>query len=229
MLLAYELYLPLAVAGFGLSSGLPGLWPGGLVVFGVHLAWAVLLGIISLAILKFHPLTSFGYSLGAVVGLTTMILLVSLGNFKMPVWNSTSTALPLPSPATATVTGTLTVTSTVTPLPPTLTLTSPPLTATLTRTPTRTLVPSLTPTQTITPEPTPLWAIVKASTGAFVRAEPKSNSAVVAGVLDGSLVQVKPGVMLESNLVWVHIITSKGEEGWILQYLLVTATPAPGW
>ena len=44
--LAYELYVPLGVAGFGLTSGQAHLWPDGLVVFLVHLAWAVLLGAI---------------------------------------------------------------------------------------------------------------------------------------------------------------------------------------
>lgn len=42
VILAYELYLPLVSAGFGLSSGVPDLFPDGLVVFAMHLAWATL-------------------------------------------------------------------------------------------------------------------------------------------------------------------------------------------
>ena len=42
--LAYELYVPLALAGFGLGSQVPHLWPDGLVVFALHLAWSALLG-----------------------------------------------------------------------------------------------------------------------------------------------------------------------------------------
>jgi hypothetical protein len=38
--IAYELYLPLAAAGFGLSSRIQNLWPDGLVIFTVYLAWA---------------------------------------------------------------------------------------------------------------------------------------------------------------------------------------------
>ncbi|HWQ84774.1 MAG TPA: DUF389 domain-containing protein, partial [Anaerolineales bacterium] len=54
--LAYELYLPLVAAGIGFGSGVPHLWPDGLVVFAVHLAWATLLGAITLGILGFRPL-----------------------------------------------------------------------------------------------------------------------------------------------------------------------------
>ncbi len=62
--LAYELYLPLVTAGFGLGARIPHLWPDGLVVFTLHLAWSILLGAITLVILGFRPLTLFGYTLG---------------------------------------------------------------------------------------------------------------------------------------------------------------------
>src|SRR6266540_4354582 len=58
-LLAYELFLPLCAAGFGLGSSVSGLWPQGLFVFIVHLAWATFFGIITLFFLRFYP-TSFG-------------------------------------------------------------------------------------------------------------------------------------------------------------------------
>ena len=41
--LAYVIYLPVAVAGFGLSSGVAHLFPDGLVLAAVHLAWVALL------------------------------------------------------------------------------------------------------------------------------------------------------------------------------------------
>src|SRR3972149_306503 len=49
--LAYELCIPLAAAGFGLTTQAPHLWPDGLVVFIVHLAWAAMLGALTLVIL----------------------------------------------------------------------------------------------------------------------------------------------------------------------------------
>ena len=57
VLLAYELYLPLAIAGLGLGSGVPHLWPDGLVIYAINLAWGALLGAVTLAILGFRPLT----------------------------------------------------------------------------------------------------------------------------------------------------------------------------
>ena len=39
---AYGLYVPLTAAGFGLGSGISHLWPDGLVLFAVHLAFATL-------------------------------------------------------------------------------------------------------------------------------------------------------------------------------------------
>ncbi|MFC1936915.1 DUF389 domain-containing protein, partial [Chloroflexota bacterium] len=55
--IAYGLYLPLAASGFGLGSGIEYLWPNGLVLFIIHLAWAVLLGAVTLAIMGFRPYT----------------------------------------------------------------------------------------------------------------------------------------------------------------------------
>jgi uncharacterized membrane protein len=65
--LAYALYLPVTVAGFGLTSGEPHLWPDGLVIFAVHLAWSALFGALTLAILGFRPLTLFGYTLSVLL------------------------------------------------------------------------------------------------------------------------------------------------------------------
>ncbi len=91
--LAYELYLPLATAGFGLGGRIPHLWPDGLVVFALHLAWSILLGAITLAILGFRPLTLFGYTLGGAVALIGIILALglssgfeSLGRVIGPLW-----------------------------------------------------------------------------------------------------------------------------------------------
>src|SRR5512147_24981 len=58
-LLAWELFLPLCAAGFGLGAGVDGIWPQGLSVFVVHLAWGTFFGLITLFFLHFYP-TSFG-------------------------------------------------------------------------------------------------------------------------------------------------------------------------
>ena len=76
--LSYEIFLPLAVAGFGIKSGFPHLWPDGLVVFVIHLALAAIIGTITLVFLGFRPLTLFGYTLGGVAALGIIVLLIGL-------------------------------------------------------------------------------------------------------------------------------------------------------
>lgn len=217
--LAYELYLPLLATGIGLGSGEPFLWPDGLVVFAIHLSWGVLIGAFVLLILGFRPLTLFGYTLGGVVTLLAVILAIGISGAGAAF--SAQIALPTPVP-TATPTITLTPTPSLTPVPPTAT-------PTLTITPTQTSTGTLTPT----PSPTPILALITAggnAGGAFLRAEPDFNAETVAVLNNGSLVEVLSDQLVEQDgYFWVNVLTSDGEAGWILQNLLVTATPSPDW
>jgi hypothetical protein len=216
--LAYGLFLPLCAAGIGLGSGLENLWPDGLVVFALHLAWAVLIGAIVLGILGFRPLTLFGYTLGGAVILAAVVLAIALGGLGAVF--TAGVALPTLAP-TLTPTDTATAPLTLTPLPPTSTQTST-VTATTTR----------TATVTITPSPTPILALVVAgeSGGAHLRQEPGFASPSLAVLTNGTILQVFPDLPVqEGSGIWVHVETQDGVEGWILQSLLVTATPAPNW
>ncbi|MCC6147356.1 MAG: SH3 domain-containing protein [Anaerolineaceae bacterium] len=215
--LAYELFLPIGAAAFGLTSGAPNLWPDGLVVFAVHLAWAALAGIIMLLILGFRPANLFGYTLGsslALAGVAAVIILTGVGAAY-----GGKIAL---APPTRTPTPTITLT-------PTLTPTLPP--PTITPTPTKTLLPSRTPTTTVSPAPTPVWAKINAGefSGALVRAEPSTTAEVVTSLLNGMLVEVLPDTLQQDNTTWVRVRTSDGREGWIIRTLLITATPSPAW
>jgi hypothetical protein len=210
---AYGLYPSILVAGFGMSSGIPNLWPDGLAVYVIHLAWGALLGAITLAVLGFRPLTLFGYTFGGALTLLGIILLIGLGGTGM-VFGS-HVALPTPVP-TATPTTTPTATSTRTPVPPTTTPTQ-----------TLTFTPSHTPTETLTPSPTPMYALVQTEdrTGALLRDEP--GGMVVGSYFDGTIMQVLPGEINQDGAIWVRVIAPDGTNGWIVQRLLVTATPAP--
>ena len=219
--LAYELYLPLALAGIGLTSNIPDLWPDGLVVFAIYLSWAALLGALTLALLGFRPLSLFGYTLSGAVALVGVILLIGIssagaalgGQMGMPTPVPTFTLTPSPVPPTATFT--------LTPVPPTLTATS-------TVTPTPTLTPTLTPS----PSPTPVYAFINASTGeppgAKIRSEPEGT--VIRSYLNGTLVQILPETVELNGQVWVQVqVVEDGTIGWILQSLLLAATPSPNW
>lgn len=221
--LAYTLYLPLVVAGFGLGSGVPHLYPDGLVVFAMHLAWGVLLGAITLAILGYRPMTIFGYTFGGVVTLIGIALVVGVGAFSTTLgWFGSPLAVPTYTP---------TATYTLTPIPPTATYTATPVPPTLTPTLTLTPTKTPTPTETFTPTPVPIYARIGPETGATIRSGPGFDSPpVYPPVLQGTLVQLLGYAQDKAGLTWVQVkVIEDGREGWILQSLLLIATPEPNW
>lgn len=214
--LAYGMYIPLTVAGFGLAYGEPYLWPAGLVIAALHLAWAALLGAVTLAFLGYRPLTLFGYTLGAALTLAGVILLIGLSGAGAVV--GAHIGLPTPSP-TPTLTPTLTPTHTSTPIPPTST---PTLTPTLT--------PTQTPTRTLTPTPTPVYARIQspAGDGAFIREAP--DGGVLTSITNGTTVQVLPETIDLQGVLWRRVTAPNGITGWVVQTLLLspaTATAPP--
>jgi uncharacterized membrane protein len=217
--IAYELLLPLAVAGFGLTSGNPELALDGIMVFTVHLAWAVLVSSITFFLLGLRPMTLFGYTLltsVGIIGLTAAVVIFGLGTAKTADIAIAPTATP-----------TRTQTATITPLPPP---TTTPTATVPTPTPTETLIPSATPTQTVTPKPTPVWARIDSPTGggALIRSEPAGI--IISSILNGSPVVVIDGpVRSEDGSIWVKIETETDMVGWILQNLLLIATPSASW
>ncbi len=223
--LAYELFIPLSVAGFGLGSRQPHLWPDGLVVFGIHLAWAAILCSLTLFALGFRPLTLFGYTTGGVLALVGILAAIGLSAAGAAI--SAQFALPTPLPS-ATPSPSNTPTPSVTPSP---TNTLPPPTATLPPT----LTPSITPSPTITlpPSPTPVYARVNAPEeygGAILRLEPGFHSRSITSALNGTLIIVLSEKATEADDgLWLHVRIPDGPEGWMLQSLIAIATPVPNW
>jgi hypothetical protein len=223
--LTYEIFLPLAVAGFGLMSGIPHLWPDGLVVFAVHLALASLLGSLTLVFMGFRPLTIFGFTIGSVIILAGLIALIGLSGVGAVFWGNI--ALPTPIP-TATQTATLTPSPTDTP-----TITSTPVPPTETVPPTSSPSPTPSPTGTPIPSPTPVYALVAVPEdlkGAFLRAAAGFNQEIITSALNGTLVEILSDVPVEvDNVPWLNVRLPDGREGWMLQSALLAATPAPNW
>lgn len=223
--MAYGLYLPVGAAGFGLTSGMLGLWPDGLFLFLMHLVWAIFAGVFVLALLGLRPVNFASYLLSAVYGLAGLavlgVLLLSPQSLPQTGTPPASIAQMSPQPQQS-------ITSSPSP-----SATVPPPTATITpsATPTRTLVPSRTATVTITPAPTPIWARISASQGggALIREMADYNAPVVQSVLNDTLVEVLPEVTDNGGAAWVHIRLVNGKEGWVVRSLLRTATPAPNW
>jgi len=221
---AFELYLPLAAAGFGLTSRIPHLWPDGLVVFIIYLAWAGMIGAFTLAVRGFRPANLFGYSLSGALVLLAFVLLIGIGGAGAVV--TTQIGLPTLSP-----TPTLTETPIPTATPsPTSTATQAPPTQTPTPSETPTPQPTLTPT--ITSTPLPNFAYIFATSGdppgARLRKEPGGE--MIRTYLNNTLVEVLPEVAEANGYVWVKVRVVKDETiGWILRDLLLLATPSPNW
>lgn len=213
---AYELGLPLGAAAIGLARMDPELWQGALLMFGLHLAWAIAVAVAVLAVLGFRPLTGASGSLAAAVVLMGLVVVLSTAGLGASVLASLPTPTPTPSPTpTATATGTPTNTPTITP------------TATATSTPT--ITP--TATQTATPTPQPAQVSQTGGTGAVVRVVPNPLGSHVGFVEEGTEILLLEGPEQVDEAIWWFIrFTNKQDEtleGWLLGEYLATVTPGP--
>ncbi len=238
-LLAYELFLPLSAAGFGLGSGvgLGDIWPQGVFVFFVHLSWATVFGLLTLFFLRFYPTSFGGFVLTGLVtiGLITVIVIYTdLGDLVIR-----QTDLTPPEPVTvieSTATPSRLPSETPSPEQATPVLAAPAGTASRTPRPSSTpatLPPTDTPTSTVTAEPTPILGVIRAAEGggAFIREQPGGEALIT--LANGATVTIIPNDFQDvDGVIWVHVfatIDDRRVEGWILQSLLQTATPIADW
>jgi len=246
VVVAYELFMPLSASGFGVGNGIGDLWPHGVLVFVVHLAWATIFGLITLAILRFRPLSALGYVFATLVFAVVAATVFWLTNPSLaqtaepadadvfvatqasePVSSELSSSTAPPSSTSDLTRSTETESTpeeisaatngTVTPVPLTLDVILPV-------TETRTSTPE--------PEPTPIYALIHAREGggAYMRREPGGN--VIATLGNGSIVQVLTETQERNGVLWIHVLATRNDirvEGWIIQSVLETATPVPNW
>jgi len=240
-LVAYEFFLPLCASGFGLGSGVEEVWTLGIQVFLVYFAWATFFCILTLFFLNFYPTSFGGYSF---TGLILIILIAWLATSTGALdWMKIQAGLSTPEPAsTSQATSTLslipTTTGTEAPAPTSAVNDTP--TRTPSRTPTPkpatievTIPPTKSPTYTVTAEPTPIIALIRASEGggAFIREKPGGK--VLATLGNGATVTIVPNDLQDvNNVIWVHVFAIVNDvrvDGWMIQSVLVTATPIADW
>jgi len=229
--IAYELYVPLAIAGFGFGSGQPHLWPDGLVLFGIHLAVMAITGTITYMLLGIKPLTFIGYTLGSFVAILSIVGVIGLGSAGAVVGGKIAMPTLPPSPTFTSTPIPPTDTPTITPIPPT-----PTLTPTV---PTATSTPLPTATSSITPKPTPFYAEIAVDEkykGAVVRNEPNFDTSIIlTSLINGTIIEIldpSPSYDEQRN-IWLNIryLNEDGnnQDGWILESVLLIATPQPDW
>ena len=205
---AYELFLPLAAATVGFVLAEPELMEGATLTFVLHLTWAVAVGLFTLVLMGFRPLTGSGRSLAAAIVMMGLLGVISALGFG----TSVLAALPTPTP-TPTLTPTATATATAT--------------ATPTVTPTNTATPTATSTATTTPTltPTPPRAIVLGTNlqGAILRDAP--NGVPLDFVAEREPLLVIGGPEQSAGQLWWLVRKEDGAEGWLLGDFLATVTP----
>lgn len=240
-LLAGEILLPLCAAGFGLGSGVEGIWPQGLQVFLVHFMWATFFCIITLFFLRFYPTTFSGATFTGLAIIAILAIVTFQTGFDQWLKVQAGLATPEPVPTTLTVSATKPI-PTITSSPgisqstavigvpsPTPSRTSTPAPIT----PQATLKPTQTSTSTVTAEPTAIIGLIKASEGggAFIREKPGGK--VLATLPNGATVTIVPNDFQEvNNVTWIHVfalVNGVRVEGWMIQSVLVTATPVAIW
>jgi len=109
VMLAYELFLPLSAGGFGLGSGVAGIWPNGLLVFLVYFAWASIFGLLTLLAMRFLPVNLNGFVLsagGLLVSVLLVLLLMTGGKWTIPMMPYAAN-VPTPVPTLPAETATL--------------------------------------------------------------------------------------------------------------------------
>ena len=242
-MLAYEFYLPVSALGFGIGAGLLDVFPQAAFIFLIHFAWATFFGLITLAFLRFRPLTAARSILTIAIFIAILAALFGPTGFANQAWNfalgdsAPAQAASVPATPPPSQTADLSPALTDTPSP------NPSSRPSGTAAPTLAVSPTLlggdvvfpdteTPTPTVTIEPTPIFAKISSieGGGAYMRKTPGGE--FLATLDNGVIVEVLGETQELRGVTWVKIAAIKNGirmEGWIIQLVLVTATPVVNW
>lgn len=247
VLIAYTFYLPVSASGFGLGSGLEGVWPHGLLVFVVHFSLASFLGLVTLFILKLRP-SSNGLFLS---GFTLVVFAVLLFGLMRSVFPEKQVEIPLSIPPTMSLSNPPLPTAGLiqkttdpprpvsTSTPRILSVVSPTGTVTpkedLTASPvplTRviTFPASETPTVTLTIPADPVYVKIAATEGGGANLRQSPGGTFIMTLLNGTIVETDTEFRELDGVTWIHVfVTVNGQqvEGWLLESIVAFATPAP--
>jgi hypothetical protein len=256
VIIAYAFYLPINASGFGLGSGVAGIWPQGILVFAVHFALASILGLLTLFAIRLRPTMQGIFASGITLLLFAGILIIFMGTglpspVAAAIATSTSTptmqatALPsLPPSLTATTTKiprpsstpSISQTASVTPTVGTVTITSTAtITATASSTPTASTPTATVPVTetlpvTLTNVPDSISGAISASEGGGANLRQTPNGKYLMTLDNGTIVEIYPDFRQVNGVAWLHVfVTRNGQrvEGWLLESVVSYATPEP--
>jgi hypothetical protein len=244
VVIAYTFYLPISAGGFGLGSGLDGIWPQGVFVFVTHFALASVFGLLTLFILKLRPSTRGIFVSGLSLTLFAWILFIFMGSgfplvkdAKTP--SSTPTAIPITTSLPVTITSSPHPSSTFTPAPTKVDFTETVAAAFSQAAITPSAIPLTidvtlpvieTSTITMTIEPAPIFGKVSAAEGGGANLRESPNGNLLKTLSNGTIVEVTPEFRLVTGVTWLRVFaTLNGQrlEGWLLESTVIYATPAP--
>jgi Domain of unknown function (DUF389) len=248
VIIAYAFFLPVNAAGFGLGSGLTGIWPQAIFVFIAHFAWVSVFGLITLLVLKLRPSTG-----GIIFSVTAFLLFAVILFILMRSGPQSSVDAQVPSSPTVeasplpAATPNLPVTTTSSPIPSS-TVTPAPITLDLTQTVSAaftqaaktpspvpvtlnvTLPATETPTVTLTLEEVPSYGKVNSTEGGGANLRQTPNGKYLMTLSNGTIVEVYSDFRLVNGVTWIRIIVTqenKRIEGWLLESTVLYATPEP--
>jgi hypothetical protein len=227
--------MPLSAGAFGLGSGVPGIWPAGILVSLIYLGWATVFGLLTLFVLRFKP-PAGGLLFSILLGLIIIVAVwkALAGSAPEPGTDAAvlqPTQVPVSNPTVEAAAAQAT-SSTPLPLADTPSATETPTATSISLTLVSTLPATQTPTITLTIEPTPVYAKISANEGGGANLRKAPNGKFLAVLENGTLVEVLPDIQEATGVTWAHVVATKNGsriEGWILQSVLVTATPIANW
>jgi len=223
VLLAYEILVPIAVAGFGFPLGSAQLWPSALLVGITHFGIACVVGVFAFLVFGFNPKKTLGWFLALTpVILTLALFALSLNmqiNRAQPEGQGLNISIPSPAPTHT----------------PSSRTTKKALTSsteeTATLSPTNTTLPSATttktPTDTPTPSPTTFWGVINSPSGTVIRESPSYDSLVVGYTNFGDPIEVLEQYTHIDATIWYRVRNATGDVGWLSSVLVETQTPTP--
>jgi hypothetical protein len=229
VILAYEILVPIALAGFSLPLGIARLWPNAILIAICHLVLAVFIAIIAFLILGFSPKHYTGWMLAIlplILSFTLVIGSLSLSGMTLPDFSfkPAPTSIPNYDPTytpTNLPTGTNTPRGMASPTEKLMTQTNT-LAPSFTSAPTNTLSPTQ---KSPSPQPTRFSIIVDSINGIVIRESADFQAPVVGYANDGTQLEVLNQSISENGSIWYQVTIETGETGWLLASLANTETP----